>query len=244
MIKYFIPIILLILVLVYLNRAYSYFYYTIGKVNLQSPFAKSVSYIVGKENGGKTLKYVALGDSLSAGVGSSDYTQTLPLILAQKLSQNSKEPVQIINLSQPGAKTSDLIQNQLDQALKENPNYVSLLIGINNIHDLWTVQRFSQDFDLIISQLKNTKGKIIVFNLPYLGSSKTVFFPFNLLLDYQTQQYNLAIAQICKNHHLTYIDLYTQTKSAFATDQNLYAQDFFHPSNQGYLYWGQIIQLK
>jgi lysophospholipase L1-like esterase len=89
--------------------------------------------------------------------------------------------------------------------------------------------------------LTKTNAQIILINLPYLGASDAVPFPLSNVLDMRTKQFNNVIAELGHNDHIKYVDLYSQTRQPFIENPSYYASDHFHPSGEGYLLWGKII---
>lgn len=237
--KFFIlGIILILIIAVYLNRTYSRIYEHNEKF-LLSPYKMTLINIP-KLNSANKITYVSLGDSLSSGVGSNDYKKTLTYIFADNLSK--KTSVDFINLALSGATTSDLINNQLSKAIKLNPDYITLFIGTNDIHNLIPAKKFEENIDIILEKLtKETKAKIIVFNLPYLGSEDLITAPYNILFDSKTREFNVILENICTGKNITLIDLYTPTKE-FSKKIDFYSEDGFHPSSEGYLLWGNLLK--
>lgn len=227
----------------YLWFSYANFYNTIGLVNLKSPY--TTSRIVLKNPEGKDkAKYVVLGDSLGAGVGAKSVEETYPYLMAKKLVVEYQE-VEVINLSVPGAMSKDVLKDQLEPTLKENPDYVSLLVGINDIHNRVPLANFSLNYQNILETLKiRTKAKIVVINLPYLGSKIAVRFPFSLVLDKKTQEFNRIINSLVdqNNPRFVLVDLYSATKDA-QNQPIYYAPDNFHPSGAGYTLWSKTINV-
>ena len=224
----------------YLNRSYAYIYDHISQKNLRSPTMNQEYILKSQTPTAQNKKYVALGDSLSAGVGANSFDQTFPYLLAEKLAQENN--ISLVNLGVPGAKTKDVISSQISQAITLNPDYLTLLIGINDIHGLIPVKKFQANFTEIINRLMTeTKAKITVINIPYLGSSHLILPPYNFYFDQQTKKYNEIIQKITEQKSICYIDLYNQTKTTFAQNKKLYSSDLFHPSAEGYRLWADII---
>jgi lysophospholipase L1-like esterase len=234
-------LIIAIAVFLYLNRSYAYIYNHIDNMNLTSPGTQQSYSFKNPSLQADMIKYVALGDSLTAGVGSNDYQKTFPYLLAMKLME--KNDVTLTNLGGPGAKTKDVITDQIDKAAALNPDYLTLLIGTNDIHGLVSAKEFQTNFQTIIDQLTaKTKAKIIVINIPYLGAGNLILPPYDSYFDNKTKQFNQIIKKIADQKSLCYIDLYGQSKKSFAQNQKLYySSDLFHPSAQGYQLWSEII---
>ncbi len=233
--------ILVFIISLYLNLSYGRIYDRSETKLIRINWPEQISFK--NPNFQNSIKYVALGDSLTRGVGSSNINDTLAFVFAQKLSQ--KMSVSLANLAVSGATTDDLISYQLDKAVKENPNYITLFIGTNDIHNLTSASKFDENMNYIINTLRKiSSAKIIVFNIPYLGSKSLILFPYNLLLDYQIKQYNKILANLCENNNITLIDIYNPTKEKFSKQSNFYSSDNFHPSAEGYLLWGTLISTK
>lgn len=239
--KYIFAALLIVsLIFIYLNRVYTGIYSKIGQPSIKSPYTQN-THILGDTSAKTQLKYIALGDSLTAGIGSHDYQSTFPFLLARKFEKNFS-PVKLIILAESGAKTEDVLNSQLPKIFPGNPDYITLLVGINDIHNFTSLEKFNQDYSQIITQLiTKTRAQIIVINIPLLGSGKLFNPPFKFWFDYKTKQYNKIISRIIKDKPVKYIDLYTKTKQQFWLNSVLYSSDQFHPSEQGYKLWADLI---
>lgn len=235
-----IAFLILIFLFVYLNRTYSYFYSYLDSHKLINPNTKTI-YDLNESKNAIPYKYVALGDSLTAGVGSNNYTQTFPYLLAKDLSRKY-ESVELINLGQPGYETKDLLVIEIPKAINEQPDLITILTGINDIHNLVSLDEFTSNYQRILDEvITKTKSQILIINIPYLGFSKTVFFPYPYLLDLRTRKFNEAIKKIATNKKIKHIDLYSKTKQEALTSKSYYSEDLFHPSKEGYILWEKII---
>jgi lysophospholipase L1-like esterase len=187
------------------------------------------------------VTYVALGDSLTAGTGAQQYDEMFPYIVASDIAQKHKN-VQYINYGTPGAKTIDVLDKQLFKTVDAAPDYVTVLIGVNDIHDRVSVDEFRANYDLIVKTLTTlTKAHVTVINIPYLGGRGLILPPYQWYFDTQTQKYNTVIEEIAGKYPVQVVDLYGETKDMFVADQSLYSSDLFHPSTKGYASWSNII---
>lgn len=235
-----IAIAILVALIYYLNRSYASIYSFLDTHHLSSPDKEGNFVIINDDTKG-ALNYVVLGDSLSSGVGTDNYFQSFPYLFAQKLSATTGK-LNLINLSKPGARTSDVLKIQLPKVLSLNPDYISLLIGINDIHGLISETDFDQNFGQIIDNLvTSTHSQIYVLNIPFLGSEKLIHQPYRILFDWRTRQFNSFISSYCNFKRIHCIDLYSATKLIFSKQSDFYSRDQFHPSEAGYLMWSQLI---
>ena len=233
-----------ILVFCYLFFSYIRFYNFIGEIDLKSPYTLN-PVVLENTQGEGVYKYIALGDSLSAGVGSPSINDTFTYLYAKTLSESCQK-VNVLNLAQPGGTTVDVIYSQLPRSIEENPNFITLLIGTNDIHNKRTIKDFRDKYSFILNELlTKTTAQITVINIPYLGSNKLVFPPFNFLLDVRTRQFNKVIYDLVStmnvDKRLKFIDLYKSTYKLSKENPKYYSSDLFHPSGEGYVIWGNII---
>ena len=237
-------IILLIIlgILVYLALSYRHIYDFMGSAGLKSPYAVNNIFTVGNPSSFVHKKYVALGDSLSAGVGSDSAKTTLVYLYAVNLGDKNTS-IDVVNIAWPGDETIDVLNNQVPETIKMKPDYVTLFIGINDIHEKRSTAEFKQNYQTILNELMSkTDAQITVINLPYLGANNLITFPFSTILDFRTKQFNAIIASLVQNNsRIRLIDLYSSSKKSLNTDNANYAKDLFHPSAQGYLLWAKTI---
>ncbi len=215
----------------------------IGRINLEGPYPTS-RVVLENSQGKGTVTYVVLGDSLSSGVGAQTVEKTYPYLVAKQLAVDYQQ-VELVNLAVPGAVSEDVLNDQLKPALEKNPDYISLLIGINDIHNRVPLADFRQTYQTILESLESkTQAKIVVVNLPYLGSKTAMRFPFNVILATRTREFNRAIRSLVDQHNPRFVlvDLYSVTEEA-RNHQDYYAKDNFHPSGEGYLFWSKTINV-
>lgn len=211
----------------------------LGHIGLKNPPIKG-SYNFYNQNVKEKLNYVALGDSLTSGMGLKNYEESFPYLLTKDFfSKNINIDLQ--NFSYPGYRTDDLIKNLLEPAIAAKPQIVTLLIGVNDIHGFYSKDKFKKNYQYILERLtKETEAKIYAISLPFIGDN--VFLPpFNYYSDYQTEEFNKIIRESTDQYSIKYIDIAEPTKALFFHDKSYYVADEFHPSALGHALWEKII---
>lgn len=229
--------IILVLLGIYLNRSYAHIYAKIESMGLISS-EKKHTYTIGK-NSKTNIVYVALGDSLTAGVGVNNYKESYPYLFSEYISKDS----QIILKPQaiPGAKTQDVIDNLLEPTIKIQPGIITILIGVNDVHSNISKEVFKNNYDLILKRLtQETSAKIYIINIPYIGSESLILPPYNFYFDNNIKDFNEVLKQFALDYKLEYIDIYSPTFQSAKHDE-YYSSDLFHPSALGYAMWAKII---
>lgn len=235
---YIIPICLGVVILIYLNLTYAHVYSLFDKTSNPNV---TLNYTIGNTRAIQTIKYAALGDSLTAGVGATGIEHAFPYLLSEKIAGKNK--IKLFNLGQPGAKSIDVLQQQIIPLAVFNPDLITLAIGTNDIHNRVSMTEFKKNYNQILDDLEKYKqAKIILINIPYLGSDSLIRPPWRSYFDSHIKKYNQSITEMATTRQLTLVDLYDKTKTYFHDNQSLiYSADLFHPTDAGYAYWTDII---
>lgn len=222
-----------------MNLSYGRIYNEVTIKNLKSPDAEK-TYLIDTNKDNKNLTYVSLGDSLSAGVGTNDYKQSYPYLTAEKLS--SINNITLKDISYPGFKSADVKNILLPITLSTKPDIITILIGVNDIREDISNNEFKNNYEQIVQSLtKNTKAKIYIISIPFLGSSSLILPPYNYYFNFKTNEFNKIIKNLSTKYNVGYIDLYSPTITEFKKSDSYYSADLFHPSAKGYAFWANII---
>lgn len=181
------------------------------------------------------IVYVALGDSTGAGVGAVEGGYVLRLF---KRVLQHRPGSQLVNLCVSGATTADVLRNQLDKGVEKNPQLVTLGIGINDIGHAVPLARFAENYERILSTLKEkTHAQIVITNIPDISSAPVV--PSSLRSQYHQQivTFNQRLEEIAKRHGVTVYDIYSITTRELPAHPEYFSRDGFHPSDAGYELW-------
>jgi lysophospholipase L1-like esterase len=231
--------------ILYLNRAYSHIYSTIAAAGL-TPVDNKAQYFIDATNQANNMEttnivYSALGDSLTAGAGVDNYQESLSYVLATKLSGGEKTVI-LNNHSLPGIETAGIISDYLEPAISDDPDLVTVLIGINDIHNKVSAAHFRKNYEEILSRLKQTtKADIYLISIPFIGADSLMLPPYQALFDARTKEFNKIIKELADKYTVNYIDVYAPTVDLFKTSGDHYSRDLFHPSASGYKLWADII---
>lgn len=236
--KSFIIITFLILAAgLYLYLANAYAYYLFNRVSLKNPPAQD-SYVFNAA--GEVLNYVALGDSLTSGMGLNKYEESFSYLLADDLAGRGSKVI-LRNFSSPGYRADDLIKNLLEPAIAAKPRLVTLLVGVNDIHGFSGSEKFKKNYQFILERLsRETKAKIYAISLPFIGAG-AFLPPNNYYFSRQTAEFNKIIKESAAAYGAEYIDIAEPTRALFIKNPAYYAADGFHPSAAGQALWEKII---
>jgi acyl-CoA thioesterase-1 len=183
------------------------------------------------------VHYVAFGDSTGAGIGARNGGYVVRLY---KELQKQRPNSTLTNLCVSGATTADLIHDQLDRGLKEDPQLVTIGIGINDIGHSFSLEQFAGNLESILRRLRSeTKAVIVVSNIPDVSSSPRVPQIMRLQSQRTIEQFNTRLAQIATVNGATVFDVYSITHEELPKHPEYFSSDGFHPSDSGYELWAQ-----
>lgn len=240
-------IIFTVIILLYLNRSYAYFFDYLGDHEIEPPeiSAPFVNYILPAKSIAPRdpLRYYALGDSLTRGVGVKSNLEAYPYLLADNLSKNRN--IDYTNLAVPGARSLDLLLLQVPQVKNVDADYISVMVGINDVLNHVNKDTFSKNYAEILNQLAKDNTRLIVLNIPYLIGD-TMLPPYNTLYEWRIKEFNSIINNLIEDKRqsgtdIIFIDLYDSTQIQFQSDKSNFSEDKFHPSSKGYAFWGKLI---
>jgi acyl-CoA thioesterase-1 len=190
------------------------------------------------------IRYVALGDSYTIGSGGSP-ENSWPALITQRLQQQGVPIELVANLGREGWTTQNLIDYQLPVFTKIHPDFVSVMIGVNDWVQGVELSVFEEHFHFILDRILAVipdHNKIIIVTIPdfsvmpagrqYSGGRD---------ISAGIASFNQIIKKEASLHGLDVVDLYPLSQT-MGGDQSLSASDGLHPSAKGYALWADLIQ--
>ena len=163
-------------------------------------------------------KIVALGDSLTAGLG-VDLEDSYPSLLQERLMQQGYS-YRVVNAGVSGETTSGTL-SRLDWILSQDPDIVVLEIGANDGLRGIDVELVEDNLDRILAQLKE-EGVVTVFT----GMQMV----WNLGADY-TARFNAVYPRLAAKHDVIFMPFFL---ADVAGESSLNQADTIHPNEAGY----------
>lgn len=189
---------------------------------------------------GTPLQYVVLGDSTAAGQG-ADYAKGIAVGTARHLAKT--RAVEMANFAVSGAKTGDVIADQVTEAAAREPDVALVAIAANNVTGLSSGASVRGNLNEIVNTLlkANCNMKIVLTGSPDFYGARRLPQPLRWVAGKRADQINQSIQQVIVERNLTRAPIAPETGPLFQKDPTLLAADRFHPNERGYATWIPVL---
>jgi acyl-CoA thioesterase-1 len=187
------------------------------------------------------VRYVALGDSYTIGTSVRE-SERFPNQLVERLA--GSVPLELVgNLGVNGYSTRDLINGELPAFADLQPEFVTLLIGVNDVVRGVPLETYRSNVELILGEILDEveRTRVVIVSVPdYTRTPRGA--------DYgDPEQQRAAIAEVnaimraaAEARGIAFVDIGSVADLA-GSDATLVAGDGLHPSGVQYGRWVDLI---
>lgn len=189
---------------------------------------------------GAPLRYLVLGDSTAVSQGGT-YDRGIARETARHLARG--HAVEMRNVAVSGARTSDVLREQLPRAAAFVPDVVLLDVGANDVVHLTTSASVERDLEIILDTLiaRNCNAKIVLTGAAEMSSPPRIPRLLRPLAGHRTRALNEVYTRVAHRRELTFAPIAAVTGPMFKRDRSLFSEDRFHPNDRGYATWIAVI---
>ena len=187
---------------------------------------------------GGGLRYVALGDSYTIGT-SVGIPERWPDQLTAALGALPPTLSLVANLAVDGFTSRDVIDVEMPQLEARHPEFVSLLVGVNDVVQGVPETAFRRNVDAILDDLVERVGpeRILIVTIPdYTVTPAGGTFGDPAQQSGGIRAFNTALATLADARGIVIVDIHDLSLRA-AVDPSLVARDGLHPSGAQYALW-------
>lgn len=187
------------------------------------------------------LRYVALGDSYTIGVGVK-LRERWPNQLVRVLRPDERVTV-IANLAANGATSRDVIEQQLAALAGLEPQFVSLLVGVNDVVRHVDPELYRLNLGIIFDAVLKVvpADRILVVTTPdYTLTPHGADYGDPVQQSTQIANLNALLIVEAASRGITVVDI-TPVSRRVPEDPGLLARDELHPSGKQYAGWVELI---
>ncbi|WP_316525424.1 SGNH/GDSL hydrolase family protein [Kitasatospora brasiliensis] len=182
---------------------------------------------------GELLRFVALGDSLTEGVGDQvdEGWRGWAAVLAHSLAPEGRR-VEFTNLAYSGALTGELTLRQLPRALALRPQLAAVVVGGNDtLRAGFDIRRTTVELDATMGELSDHGARLLTACLPDPGSLLRLPTPLARPLARRMRAVNTVVHALTDRHRALHLHL---AELPWQTERRLLSVDRLHPSAEGH----------
>jgi lysophospholipase L1-like esterase len=186
------------------------------------------------------LRFVVLGDSTAAGVGTDGPDNAYPTLLAQRLATAGYR-VTLLAYGVSGARITDLLDDQVPRALAAEADLVFVGIGANDVIHFTRLDVVRREMELIIDRLSAGAARVVVAGPPNMGAL-AFHEPLRSLVSLRGRKVEAAVAAAADRRGVPVVPLAAGAGPYFeAHPDEAFSPDHFHPGPGGYARWADVI---
>ena len=187
------------------------------------------------------MRYVALGDSYTIGTSVGE-PECWPNQLVERLRPTLALEL-VANLGVNGYSSADLIDDELPRLARLQPDFVTLLIGVNDVVQRVPEQVYGSNLEHILDTLVGAvgAGRIVAVSTPdYTLTPQGAAFGSPAQQRAQIARFNELMATRAAQRAIRFVSI-DPVANQVAADRSLVARDGLHPSGAQNARWVDLI---
>lgn len=179
----------------------------------------------------RPLRFVALGDSLTEGVGDpvGDVWRGWAALLADGLAEG---PVEFTNLAVSGAQTRDVLERQTPAGLALRPDLVSVVIGVNDtLRCTFDIHVVAARLDEVYAAFTGQGATVLTACLPDPGAILGLPGALARPLARRQRAVNAVVHALSDRYGAVHLHA---SEGAWLSDRALWSADRLHPGERGH----------
>ncbi len=211
--------------------------YYAGHRTLPHFLDQDASGVFGVE-GGTPIRMVALGDSVFTGPG---LIHPEDLWLRQVIERlPARYEIDLHILARGGAWASDVRKEQLERALRLEPDIALISAGSNDSVRGVMLRSIRQELRYMAGALAQVASTVLLVGIGDMSSIPRLPPPLSLALKWRSRAANRIHADVAERHPRIYSLAMWEEGSQFREDPSLFAADLFHPNAAGHQVWADV----
>ena len=194
------------------------------------------SWLIGGDNKGTPLELAMVGDSLAAGLGADNPSDTVGVLLAKGLAAASERPVQLRNVAVVGTESKHLAE-QIANLTSEHAQLevVVIIVGGNDVLHLQRIGASVQYLATAVRELRSRGCEVVVGTCPDMGTVRLFAQPLRLVAHFLSRLLATAQTIVVLRAGGRTVSLADTVGPIFTREPvTMFSADRVHPSSQGY----------
>lgn len=182
----------------------------------------------------RTVRFVALGDSLTEGVGDpvGDGWRGWAALLADGLAGQPQDAVEFTKLAVSGAQTRDVLERQLPAGLALRPDLASVVVGVNDtLRCTFDIQAVAERLDEVYAGFTGQGAVLLTACLPDPGAMLGLPGALARPLARRQRAVNAVVHALSERYGAVHLHA---AEGEWLTDRALWSADRLHPGEGGH----------
>ncbi|MGM9387049.1 SGNH/GDSL hydrolase family protein [Streptomyces antibioticus] len=184
----------------------------------------------------RPVRFVALGDSLTEGVGDpvaeSGWRGWAALLAGGLADPSAGESVAFTNLAVSGAQTRDVLERQLPAGLELRPDLVSVVVGVNDtLRCTFDIHAVAARLDAVYGAFTRQGAVLLTACLPDPGAMLGLPGALARPLARRQRAVNAVVHALSDRHGAVHLHA---AEGAWLTDRAMWSADRLHPGERGH----------
>jgi len=187
------------------------------------------------------VRYVALGDSYTIGTSVLEH-ERWPNQLVERI-RDAFDLALTANLGVNGYTSSDVIEEELPALARLMPNFVTLLVGVNDVVQRVPESAYRANVEHILDTLADVPGRdrtVAVSTPDYTLSPQGAAFGEPSQQRAEIARFNSLMAAACSARGIRFVSI-DAAANRVSNERGLVAQDGLHPNGAQYKLWVDAI---
>ncbi|MFH7335116.1 SGNH/GDSL hydrolase family protein [Streptomyces sp. KHY 26] len=178
----------------------------------------------------RPVRFVALGDSLTEGVG--DFTDAGPRGWAALLAPSLGAGTEFTNLAVSGAQTRDVLERQTPAALALRPDLVAVVVGVNDtLRHTFDVRAVAARLDQVYGACVGQGATLLTACLPDPGAMLGLPSALAIPLARRQRAVNAVVHALSDRYGAVHLHA---ADGGWIADRSLWSADRLHPGERGH----------
>ena len=192
----------------------------------------------------RALRYVALGDSYTIGTATRTAAERWPDQLVARLGGGEPALELTANLGVNGFTSRDVIEAELPQLELLRPEFVSILIGVNDVVQSVPAETYRRNATRVLDAILDLvpANRVVAVATPdYTVTPEGASYGEPAAQAAGIRANNAILRDLATARGIAWVDIHDLSLRA-ATDRSLVADDGLHPSGAQYALWVERIE--
>lgn len=189
--------------------------------------------------GNPPLRVVVLGDSSVTAPGVAAPSETWVAQICSRLAKDRH--VVLRSFAVGGSMAHDILEDQLEPAIRFQPDLVFVSVGANDALKGIPLRRFGSNLDRLIGTLAATGATVVQSGVGNLGTIPRLYPPLSSLIALRSWRFDRVHRLVAEIHGTTVVNQRSDQASLWRKDRSLWAADLFHVSAAGHARWAETV---